>query len=105
MTMTEALPATPGVPGPAPSAPPAVAGGRGGAGKSSVTVNVAAALAARGLPVGVLDADIWGFSVPRMLGVEGRLGGAEGKIHPNAVAVANVVDPDGPAGALKVVSM
>ena len=46
-----------------------IASGKGGVGKSSVTVNLAAALAARGLTVGVLDADIWGFSVPRMLGV------------------------------------
>ena len=53
-----------------------IASGKGGVGKSSVTVNLAAALAARGLTVGVLDADIWGFSVPRMLGVEGRLSGA-----------------------------
>ena len=51
-----------------------IASGKGGVGKSSVTVNLAAALAARGLKVGVLDADIWGFSVPRMLGVEGELG-------------------------------
>jgi ATP-binding protein involved in chromosome partitioning len=51
-----------------------IASGKGGVGKSSVTVNLAAALAATGLTVGVLDADIWGFSVPRMLGVEGRLG-------------------------------
>jgi ATP-binding protein involved in chromosome partitioning len=57
----------------------AISSGKGGVGKSSVTVNLAAALASRGLAVGVLDADIWGFSVPRMLGVEGRLGGrAEG---------------------------
>ena len=63
----------------------AVASGKGGVGKSSVTVNLAAALASRGLTVGVLDADIWGFSVPRMLGVEGRLGGTEGKITPNAI--------------------
>jgi ATP-binding protein involved in chromosome partitioning len=54
-----------------------VASGKGGVGKSSVTVNLAAALAARGLKVGVLDADVWGFSVPRMLGVSGRLAGKE----------------------------
>ena len=47
----------------------AVASGKGGVGKSSVTVNLAAALAAEGLRVGVVDADIYGFSVPRMLGV------------------------------------
>jgi ATP-binding protein involved in chromosome partitioning len=52
-----------------------VASGKGGVGKSSVTVNLAAALADRGLTVGVVDADIWGFSVPRMLGVDGRLAG------------------------------
>jgi ATP-binding protein involved in chromosome partitioning len=50
----------------------AVASGKGGVGKSSVTVNLAAELARRGLAVGVVDADIYGFSVPRMLGVEGR---------------------------------
>jgi ATP-binding protein involved in chromosome partitioning len=54
-----------------------VASGKGGVGKSSVTVNLAAALAAQGLTVGVLDADVWGFSVPRMLGVSGRLAGRE----------------------------
>jgi ATP-binding protein involved in chromosome partitioning len=82
----------------------AVASGKGGVGKSSVTVNLAAALAARGHLVGVLDADIWGFSVPRMLGVTGRLGGADGKIHPNEVVVPSV-RPGGPDGTLKVVSM
>jgi ATP-binding protein involved in chromosome partitioning len=52
-----------------------VASGKGGVGKSSVSVNLAAALAARGLTIGLLDADIWGFSVPRMLGLSGRLAG------------------------------
>ncbi len=50
----------------------AVASGKGGVGKSSVTVNLAASLAQQGLRVGVVDADVYGFSVPRMLGVEGR---------------------------------
>jgi ATP-binding protein involved in chromosome partitioning len=50
----------------------AVASGKGGVGKSSVTVNLAAALAQSGLRVGVVDADVYGFSVPRMLGVEHR---------------------------------
>jgi ATP-binding protein involved in chromosome partitioning len=48
----------------------AVASGKGGVGKSTVTVNLAAAMAAEGLRVGVLDADVYGFSIPRMLGVE-----------------------------------
>jgi ATP-binding protein involved in chromosome partitioning len=81
----------------------AIASGKGGVGKSSVTVNLATALAARGLTVGVLDADIWGFSVPRMLGVDGRLGGTEGKITPHSVSVPN--PNGGDAGQLKVVSM
>ena len=50
----------------------AVASGKGGVGKSSVTVNLAAAMAARGLTVGVLDADIYGHSVPRMMGTTDR---------------------------------
>jgi ATP-binding protein involved in chromosome partitioning len=60
----------------------AVASGKGGVGKSSVTVNVAAELARRGLSVGVLDADIYGFSVPRMLGVTGRPTQVEQMIMP-----------------------
>ena len=51
----------------------AIASGKGGVGKSSVTVNLAAALASVGHTVGVLDADIWGFSIPRMLGISDRL--------------------------------
>lgn len=49
----------------------AVASGKGGVGKSSVTVNLAAALAADGHRVGILDADVWGFSIPRMMGIAG----------------------------------
>ncbi len=76
-----------------------VASGKGGVGKSSVTVNLAASLASRGFTVGVMDADIWGFSVPRMLGIEGRLGGSPevGKIDPIQMPVGD--------GLLKVVSM
>ncbi|WP_419920190.1 Mrp/NBP35 family ATP-binding protein [Candidatus Poriferisodalis sp.] len=46
-----------------------VASGKGGVGKSSVTVNIAVALAQRGIRTAVIDADVWGFSIPRMLGV------------------------------------
>ncbi len=76
-----------------------VASGKGGVGKSTITVNLAAEIARRGMRVGVLDADIWGYSVPRMLGVEGRLSGVEGekKIVPNLKQVGD--------GMLEVVSM
>jgi len=47
-----------------------VASGKGGVGKSSVTTNLSVALAARGKKVAVVDADVWGFSIPRMLGVD-----------------------------------
>ncbi len=80
----------------------AIASGKGGVGKSSVTVNLAAALAARGFTVGVLDADIWGFSVPRLLGIDDRMeaqaveGSEKPKIIPNERRVGE--------GVLKVVS-
>src|SRR5438445_9267481 len=48
------------------------ASGKGGVGKSSVTVNLACALAAEGHRVGVLDVDVWGFSIPRMMGMSGH---------------------------------
>jgi ATP-binding protein involved in chromosome partitioning len=60
----------------------AVASGKGGVGKSSVTVNLAAALAAQGHRVAVVDCDIYGFSVPRMLGANGRPVGFNGMIMP-----------------------
>jgi ATP-binding protein involved in chromosome partitioning len=80
----------------------AIASGKGGVGKSSVTVNLAAAIAAQGFTVGVLDADIWGFSVPRLLGIDDRLearaveGSDKPKIFPNEISVGR--------GTLKVVS-
>jgi len=60
----------------------AVASGKGGVGKSSVTVNLACALAAEGYRVGVLDADVWGFSIPRMMGVSGKPVGFNDMILP-----------------------
>ena len=79
----------------------AISSGKGGVGKSSVTVNLAAALAVKGFNVGLIDADIWGFSVPRMLGIEGRLDaevdGDRKIIKPHTLAMGS--------GRLDVVSM
>lgn len=71
-----------------------VASGKGGVGKSTVTVNLAAALKQKGYDVAILDCDIYGFSVPRMVGVEGqRPTVIDGKIIPI------------PAHGMKVISM
>ena len=72
----------------------AITSGKGGVGKSSVTANLAVGLAAQGLSVGVLDADIYGFSLPRMLGVETPPQSIDGMIVP----------PIG-AGGVKVISI
>src|SRR5487761_897242 len=69
----------------------AVASGKGGVGKSSVTVNLAAALAAAGHKVGVVDADIYGHSVPRMLGVTGRPTPVENMIMPPSAHGVKVI--------------
>lgn len=80
----------------------AVASGKGGVGKSSVTANLATALAAAGHRVGVLDADIWGFSMPRLLGIDKPMeaeridGSDKPKIIPNRKSLGD--------GALEVVS-
>jgi ATP-binding protein involved in chromosome partitioning len=69
----------------------AVASGKGGVGKSSVTVNLAAALAASGQKVGIVDADIYGHSVPRMLGVTGRPTMVENMIMPPSAHDVKVI--------------
>lgn len=72
----------------------AVTSGKGGVGKSSMTANLAAALAGDGLKVGVLDADIYGFSIPRMLGI----------VHDPQVIDGMIIPPVG-VGGIKVISI
>jgi len=74
-----------------------IASGKGGVGKSSVTANLAVALALGGHRVGVLDADIWGFSLSRLLGVDGEVHATKGKMQP-------LEKPFG-AGSVKLLSM
>jgi ATP-binding protein involved in chromosome partitioning len=78
----------------------AIASGKGGVGKSSITVNLAAGLAAAGHTVGVLDADIWGFSVPRLLGMSDRMDAHEVDGRPRIIPNRRTVGD----GVLEVVS-
>ncbi len=75
----------------------AVASGKGGVGKSSVAANLAVALAGLGFVVGVIDADVGGFSLPRLLGLRGPLEGKDGRLTPISKRVGT--------GELRVVSM
>lgn len=75
----------------------AIASGKGGVGKSSITANLAIGLALEGFCVGVLDADIWGFSLPRMLGIDEPIEARDHKMLP----VSKSVGP----GTIKLLSM
>jgi ATP-binding protein involved in chromosome partitioning len=72
-----------------------VASGKGGVGKSTMTANLAAALAADGQRAGALDCDVYGYSIPRMLGVDRK---------PDVNGERKIVPPEGPAG-IKVMSI
>ena len=83
----------------------AIASGKGGVGKSSVTATLATAIAQRGLTVGVLDADIGGFSIPRMLGLTERVDATKDEVT-GKPRITPLRKPVGDAGGLlKVVSM
>jgi len=83
----------------------AISSGKGGVGKSSVTANLALAMAERGLTVGVLDADIGGYSIPRLLGLTDRVDAAKDEVtgRPRISPIEKTVGGNG--GRLKVVSM
>lgn len=84
----------------------AIASGKGGVGKSSITANLAAAMADQGLSVGLLDADIYGHSIPRMLGATTAPTMVEGMIMPpmgHGVRVMSML-PFKPGGALQPVA-
>lgn len=75
----------------------AVGSGKGGVGKSSIAANLAVALADLGHVVGVIDADVGGFSLPRLLGIEGQLEGRDGRLVPRSKSFGS--------GEVRVVSM
>ncbi len=72
-----------------------VGSGKGGVGKSTLTANLAAALQAEGMQAAAMDADVWGYSIPRMLGTHGK---------PSVNAERKIIPLDGPAG-VKVISI
>ncbi|MFW0110557.1 Mrp/NBP35 family ATP-binding protein [Rothia sp. P13129] len=82
----------------------AVVSGKGGVGKSSMTANLAASFAADGLSVGVVDADVHGFSIPSLFGIEQAPTRFEDMILPPVVSVPENVSGQG-SGCVKVISM
>lgn len=71
-----------------------IASGKGGVGKSSVTANLGVALARRGKRVGILDADVWGFSIPKMMGISRSPTMIDGLLLPPAAHGVSVISMD-----------